>query len=293
MIRARFLALQAIRSLGYEIRRVADPAKLEVEPQGTDPVTLEYCLSKRGYAVLEVPVQDCRGFHSLGFAMGSDDHPFVKAFHAALREKNADGERRAIAETLAHYYASVLPNSASDVVGLSGEQSPGLIDVPPIGDLLPWSEKGVAEITERRKRSLKYVGMRYGISSAPAAGHTFFGPVQPAKLELQVARLHTLLDAVRREGFKPFARDFPTKVIALRNDGQNRWLVEEGQHRFALGGALDIPAIPAIVTSVVRREDAGLWPQVVAGVYTAGGALNLFDRIYDGVPAPIAKPWMS
>lgn len=293
MIKARFLALRAIRSLGYEVRRVADPARLEIEPAGTDPVTLEYCLSKRGYAVLEIPLEGCRAFHSLGLPLDSDVHPFVTAFEAALRNENAGKGRQAIEKILTQYYASVQPSSALEVVGLTGQDAPGLRNVPPIGYLLPWSENGVTEIISRRERSLMYVGMRYGINPAAGAGHTFFGPVQPAKLELQVTRLHTLLEAVRSQGFKPFARNFPTKVAALRKNGRNRWLVEEGQHRFALGGALKIATIPAIVTSVVRREDAALWPQVVAGVFTEKGALDLFDRIYDGAPAPIARAWRT
>ncbi|WP_310467436.1 hypothetical protein [Sphingomonas sp.] len=272
---------------------MADPAKLEVEPAGSDPVTVEYCPTKRGYAVFEIPLEDCRAFHTIGLPLAPHVHPFVQAFDVARRDASADRGRRAFTEILERYYASVRPTSACDVVGLGAADAPGLRDVPPIGYLYPWSELGVAEIIARRKRSLKYVGMRYGVSPGDDAGHTFFGPVQAARVELQVTRLHALLEAVRRDGFKPFARDFPTKVVALRKAGRNRWLVEEGQHRFALGGALGTAAIPSIVTSVIRREDAPYWPQVVAGIFTEAGALALFDRLYDGVPAPIARDWST
>ncbi len=291
MIRMRFFALQAMRSLGYEIRRVADPAKLDVEPAGTDPVTLEYCLTKRGYAVLEIPLESCRAFHTLGLPLNPGDHPFVKAFQAALPNPSSEGALADIRQVLEQYYAAVQPASACEVIGLSPQQAPGLRGVAPLGYIYPWSEKGVDEITERRKRSMKYVGMRYGFKPETEIGHTFFGPARPAKLELQIARLHTLLHAVRSQGFKPFARDFPTKVVALRKSRETRWLIEEGQHRFAIGAALNVVTIPAIVTSVVRREDAGLWPQVIGGAFTEIGALKLFDRIYDGVPAEVASNW--
>jgi hypothetical protein len=291
MIRMRFFALQAMRSLGYEIRRVADPAKLDIEPVGTDPVTLEYCLTKRGYAVLDIPLESCRAFHTLGLPLNPRDHPFVKAFQAALPNPRSEGALADIRQVLEQYYDAVQPASACEVVGLSPQLAPGLRGVAPLGYIYPWSEKGVDEITQRRKRSMKYVGMRYGFKPETEIGHTFFGPARAAKLELQIARLHTLMQAVRSQGFKPFARDFPTKVIALRKDSENRWLIEEGQHRFAIGAALTIASIPAIVTSVVRREDARLWPQVVSGTFTEEGALNMFDRIFGGVPPPVARDW--
>ncbi len=113
----------------------------------------------------------------------------------------------------------------------------------------------------------------------------------PSKLALQVSRLHQLLQSVRSRGFEPFARNAPTKVVALRKNGDYRWFIDEGQHRFALGGALGLESMPAMVTSVVRREDARLWPQVVSGTFTEKGALELFDRVFNGIPAPVAQNW--
>lgn len=293
MISPRFLAVRAIRSLGFDIRRVANPAKLPIEPSGTDPVTLEYCLSKRGYAILDIPLEQCRAFHSLGLRLRREDHPFVRAFEKALNSPTAVEAKAEIEKVLGSYYDSVRPNSAVEMVGLSEDQVPGLRQVAPIGYVLPWWESSIDETTRGREKSLNYVAKRVRINTPVDGGHTFFGPVPPARLAVQVLRLYHLLASVRSRGFHPFARDFPTKVVALRQNGLCRWLIEEGQHRFALGAALGVRSIAAVVTSVVRREDAEYWPQVVRGVFTEAGALTSFDRIFEGIPAPACRGWID
>ena len=287
----RFLALQGIRSLGYDLRRVASPASLSIEPIGTDPLTLEYCPSKRGYGVLEIPIDICRGFHSLGLPLQSNLHPFVQAYQSAFPLQGTDRELAEITRVLEEYYDCVRPRSASQVLGLAERDAPGLQGVPPIGYILPWWEQDVEEMTRGRARSLEYVGMRYGIATTAESGHTFFGPVGSSKLALQVARLHRLWQSVRDRGFQPFGRDAPTKVVALRKDGSYRYMIAEGQHRFALGAALNAESIPAMVTSVIRREDVQFWPQVVSGVFSEEGALALFDRLFEGRPAAVTQSW--
>jgi hypothetical protein len=289
----RFLALQGIRRLGYDLRRVASPASLSIEPLGTDPIALDYCPSKRGYAVLHIPVNLCRGFHSLGLPFEADLHPFVQAYQRAFSLESGDREVAEITRVLDSYYTSVRPRSASEVIGVPERDTPGLQGVPPIGYVLPWWEQDVGEMTRGRARALEYVGMRYGIPTTAESGHTFFGPVGASKLALQVARLHQLWQSVRSRGFQPFGRDAPTKVIALRKHGEYRWMIAEGQHRFALGAALGVESIPAMVTSVIRREDVAFWPQVINGTFTEKGALDLFDRVFEGRPAPVTENWSS
>ena len=153
MMWARFQILRAIRSLGFELRRVASPEKLEIEWLGADPVTLEYCRTKRGYAMMEIPLSDSRGFHAMGLRLTSQIHPFVQAFKNAMLEQGAERERTAIENVLKRYYALVHPMSAGEVVGLPSAEAPGLHDVPPIGYIMPWGEKGIRE-TDRKSTRL-------------------------------------------------------------------------------------------------------------------------------------------
>jgi hypothetical protein len=209
MIWPRFLALRVIRSLGFEVRRVADPNDLPIASFDTDPITLEYCLSKRGYAVFQIPLDETRAFHSLALPLQPTHHPFVRAFESAARATNPDRARSEIETVLTSYYATVQPSSAAEVVGLTEDEAPGLQAVPPIGYILPWWEMGAREMTRGRERSLKYLGLRYGISTAADAGHTFFGPIHRSRLELQVKRLEQLRQSVRQAWISAIRSRFP------------------------------------------------------------------------------------
>jgi hypothetical protein len=275
------------------MRRVAAPDQLVVEDAATDPLTVEYCLSKRGYAVFDIAIRHARAFHSMGLSLDARSHPFSRAFAHALVASDAPSARRAIERELRCYYDEVQPKSALDVVDLTAAEAPGLAGQPGFNYLAPWWEKGVEETSRGREKALRYIGMRYGLGPAANAGHPFFGPLQDSRLNLQIERMDRLLRSYRREGFKPFARDFPIKVTALRRQGEYRWFIEEGQHRFALACALGEERMRAMVISVVRREDAALWPQVVSGEFSEDGALSHFDRIFDSRAPAICSSWIN
>lgn len=293
MIWPPYFITKLTRSLGYEIQRVPRPASLSVEPKNTDPLSVDYCLSKRGRALFNIPLCDVRAFHCLGLPLNPQDHPFVRASSSAIATFGAENIRNAIRNVLDEYYASVQPVRAYDVVGLSYQEAPGLKGVEPAGFILPWWEFGVEAMLRIRRRSLIATGLQYRMSTSLESGHTFFGPVSEQKLKLEVERLSHILESVRKKGFLPFAGNHPVKVNALRSGGEYRWLIKEGQHRLAVGAVMDTEHIPAVVSSVIRREDSPFWPQVVAGVFTARGALALFDRIFDGTPPTLIKDWAS
>ncbi len=243
--------------------------------------------------MFDIPIREARAFHSMGLPLESRAHPFSRAFARALLASDASSARNIIERELRCYYDWVQPNLALEVVDLSASEAPGLADQPAFNYLAPWWEKGIQETARGRERALRYVGMRYGFGAAANGGHPFFGPLPEPRLNLQVERLDRLLRSVRRNGFAPFARDFPIKVTALRNNDEYRWFIEEGQHRFALAHALGVETMPAMLVSVVRREEARLWPQVVNGMFSERGAVRLFDRIFDGRPPVFCQRWIE
>lgn len=292
-MRLRYLALRSIRSLGYDIRKVADPSGLEIEDAGTDPLTLEYNGAKRGHAIFMIRLDDCRGFHALGLPLDPARHPFVRALKAVLDDWRAESAAETIRGLLADYYSRVTPANALEVLDLDAQQAPGLLGVPALGFLFPWQERGVEALIASRNRSLAYLAMRHGRLSDARDGYTFFGPCGEGLIALEARRLAALARSVRENGFNPFVRNSPIKVIGMRRDGEMKWLIEEGQHRFAMGGALNVPKIPAVMTMIVRREDAVYWPQVVNGTFGVDGAIALFDRLFDGQSARVAGRWIE
>lgn len=294
----RSLTKIAINHFGYDIRRVADPVSVHVEPSDLDPVTLEYMPHRRGHAVIEVATEDLRAFHALALPLRRDCHPFVRAIAAALEEGSGDGARAAIEAVLRDYYDRVRPASAADVLGVPLDDIPALRDFAPNSEghpidvnALPWSGRSPAQVKEGRRLTAVYEGLQNGVLAKVEDGVTSFGPVQQAKLALEVGRLFRLFESVKTRGFRRFEPRAPLQVAAFRRNSEYRWVINSGQHRFATAAAFGIETLPAMVTEVIRRDDAALWPQVVSGVFTLPGAISVFDRIFDGVPAPVCRGW--
>lgn len=289
----RVLIRQALNHFGYDVRRVPRASKLKIAGPEADPVTFEYDPLCRGHVVFEIFVSATRGFQGLALPFDCDIHPFKQAIARALGEDSAEDRRLSVQATLSTYYEHVCPTAAIDTVDLAETDAPGLRGVPAFSHLLPWSAQDVSEITRGRAKSIRLEGIQNGVLSSIEQGVTSFGPVDEAKLTLEVERLCGLIDSVRSRGFLPHQSESPMKVAALRRDGVNRWMIESGQHRFAMAAALGVAAVPAMVLRVIRREDAPYWPQVVNGTFTRKGAEKVFDRMFEGRPATVCNDWIA
>ena len=296
----RGLTKIAINHFGFDVRRVSTPAMITMAGAGADPITFEYIRDRRGYAVLEVPVADLRAFHCLALPLTADCHPFVRAVGAGIQESNDERARGAIERTLRDYYQQVQPSNAADIMGLEWDDLPGIRDFPPNTDehpidvnVVPWNGRSPADVRRGRRRTASFEGLQNGVFARVSDGVTSFGPVKEAKIELEVGRLSRLLASVKSRGFDRFDPRAPLQVGAFRRGDEYRWVIHSGQHRFATAAAFGIETLPAMVTEVVRRDDAAYWPQVVRGIFTEKGAKTLFDRIFDGMPAPACTPWIE
>lgn len=296
----RALTKIAFNHLGYDVRRVAKPATVHIVEPGSDPVTYEYSRETRGYAVFEVEIADTRAFHALALPLRPEAHPFVRSIDIARHETSEKLAKAKIQEILLSYYEDVRPSSAADVFDIAREDLPGLHgftpnsdDQPIDGDFLPWSGRGPTAIRRGREQTAVFEGIQNGVFSKVSDGITCFGPVTPAKLALEVNRLLRLLVSVRRRGFVRFDPRSPLQVGAFRRGDKYKWVINHGQHRFAVAAAFGIESVPAMVTEVVRRDDARFWPQVANGNFTERGALAIFDRIYEGTPASVCRRWIE
>lgn len=296
----RYLTKIVINRLGYDVRRVANPASIHIAGAGADPITFEYMRDRRGYTVMEVPLADVRAFDSLALPLRPDCHPFVRAVDRALLESSDKAAREAIERVLRSYYEQVRPTSAAEVLSLSWDDLPTLRGLAPHTDehpvdpsFLPWDGRGPTQIREGRRRTAVFEGLQNGVFARIEQGVTSFGPVQPAKLSLEVSRLLALSKSVKSRGFTRFEPSAPLQVAAFRRGQDYRWVINSGQHRFAVAAAFKIESLPAMVTELVRRDDATYWPQVVSGIFTEAGAKAIFDRMFDGIPANICSGWID
>ena len=296
----RALAKITINRFGYDVRRVESSAKVHVAGPKFDPITVEYQLNRRGHVLFDVALTDMRAFGALALPLRSDCHPFVLAIARALADTDDETARATIKGVVRDYYETVQPASAIDMLGIDPDAAPGLRDAAPgsvdhfiDASVLPWSGRAPAEIRELRRRTATFEGLQHGARSCLEDGVTAFGPVTEKKVTLEVDRLLKLLKSVRSRGFTRHDPRSPLQISALRRGEEYRWLIHSGQHRFAAAAAFAVETLPAMVTHVIRGDDAPYWPQVVSGIFTEAGATAIFDRIFDGSPAPVCEPWIK
>ena len=277
----RYLTKRFLGQFGLELRRVPNLERSRTPTWLTDPVTAEYLPSYRGSLVVDAKIEDARGLHIAGFPF-TDAHPFVRAAKAGLAATDSVAAQEAIHDVLAGFYAADYPANGLEAVGLDASEAPGLVGQPAYACLLPWSARDIDQTIKGRAIAMKEVGFQYGVSLSIKDGLTAFGPVTHPKLSLETARLYNLVQSVKRSGFTGFDARHPLKASALRCHGKTRWQVEEGHHRIPVAVAMGIIEVPIMVTQIVRRSDAGLWPRVQDGTFHASGATKIFDRIWGG-----------
>lgn len=296
----RALAKIALNRFGYDVRRVASSPDVPVAEPGTDPITVEYQLNRRGFVPFDVPLQDARGFGALALQLRPECHPFVRACSLAMAKTEKNAAKATVEDVMRDYYAAVRPASAFEMLGISPHEAPGLRQAAPgsldhfiDASVLPWSGRAPAEIRELRQRTATFEGLQHGMRSRLEDGVTAFGPVSERKLMLEVERLLKLLKSVRSRGFVRHDPRAPLQVTALRRAESYRWLIQSGQHRFAAAAAFGVTSLPAMVTHVIRDEDARFWPQVASGLFTEAGATAVFNRMFDGLPGPACEVWIA
>lgn len=281
---------KALRPFGLDVVRIGATAAWLDRDAVTDPLTYLYFSEMRRTPLVRVQVADARlGATGLPFDTGN---PFTLAFARAAGTSDEATARLAVRAVLTDYYDSVRPEGALGVLSLSADQAPGLAGVEAANFLLPWGTDSVEERAWRLKL-WAFAGSlaNYRQIVLPSHGMTDFGPVSKKKLELEVQRVVALDQSLKAKGYRADARH-PLEVVGLRSGREDRWLAMRGRHRFAACAAWGIDSVEARVTKIIRREDVRVWPRVVSGTFTEAGALQVFDRLFDGQPPACALPWV-
>ncbi len=227
----------------------------------------------------------------MGFDYIDTVHPFVVAAQAARAEANSHDKMRTVSGVLQSYYGLVQPNSALEVVDLEEFEAPGLIGVPTFEWVFPWTERSIEDNAKHRKIALEEEGLANWTFVLAKEGQTLFGPVSQKKLALESTRLTKVAQSIERSGIIPERNTL--EVIGLRAGGEYRWLVVQGQHRLAACATLGFLEVPVRVRNVVAREEVEGWPHVTRGTFTRSGALECFDRVFNGTIARCAAPWLD
>jgi len=216
---------------------------------------------------------------------GSTPHPWVQA---VVQERDA---RADIRDVLTSYYELVQPRDALDWLGLDTTEAPGLVGVPAFAAVRPWSLQPVHHRMHEAEKRHARERRGYRLDANAVLGNPAFGPLAPAQIEAEAAKLRRLAQLLRARSLDRHRVDYDVAATVLESQGEHRWVAESGRHRVAVAAALGHDTMPLSVRMFVRRVEAESWPLVRSGIYTLDGALKVFDHHFSGGRPQIAERW--
>ncbi|WP_290637943.1 hypothetical protein, partial [Aquisalimonas sp.] len=223
--------------------------------------------------IFDASIARMKSAYGFGFD-ASAWHPFTRA----LRAYEQSGWDAAYAFLL-RYYEGFQPPTAAEALGATRSDT-RLAEYPALSWVLPWSfrtpeQESAYRISVMRKETRHWHKTKH---HAEFTGFKEFGPTSTSVLEMELGRLVSLYESIRKTGFKRELADDDV-VLQIINDGQSEtYLVQAGQHRVAAAAALGLDRVPARVlmfpVPVIRLSDAPMWPQVRTGIYTESAAIH-------------------
>jgi hypothetical protein len=250
----------------------------------------EAALARAGKArfVIDLPLADCRGNKTMGFpCVPGAGHPFVETARLLLVSPDLPYEQT----PLHAFYQRHRPRTAAEHLGLACTH-PDLARHPST-TAYPWAPPPTPNEEARRRARIRAENRRHGLDFGPDDGFAHFGPITARRGRFELSRLRRLVADVRARGFRIGAdRDGVCSAHLLIDGAERRALIENGQHRIAVLGALGRRSAPIwVLPHPVRRSQVATWPGVRAGVFTRDQALAVFDRLMAGrQPEALAEP---
>jgi len=124
----------------------------------------------------------------------------------------------------------------------------------------------------------------------PEHGHSAFGPISEAKLQLEVERLNYCLKSIKKRGYEvenSYSREingFPRGYFLLSNKGQWIFKLVGAKHRVAALVHLGWEIIPVNLEPnfprCIYESQISNWPGVLSGDYTVEHAKIIFNSYF-------------
>jgi hypothetical protein len=133
------------------------------------------------------------------------------------------------------------------------------------------------------------------ISRKDAERSRFCGPSSDAFVAEEFARTIAMYEAMKRTGYQPwrFANTFVGGTMLRASNGERRFVVLQGNHRFAILAHMRVPAIPVRdvpgYLSSVRERDVQQWPKVRDGTCSEASALAIFRLFFTETGAHVLR----
>lgn len=281
--------LRLLERFGVGVTRAEHVSTLEfLDGIPDDPAFLLYRCRPQP-AMIRVPLPKGRGLPFFSFDSASQ-HPMV----AALQRAGADEDLfLRVREMLHRYYQLVQPQTAAEVLGLSGLEHPALAEQPSWSATMPWEPWPPQQSAELVTRGVRRENRRGGLACGIEAGWAWAGPVSDEKLELETRRIVDVHHSIASGGYRRAAVQGSEMAVYVLRRGAGDWVWQcrTGQHRAAAAAACGIAELPVRVLRVVDRNHAHCWPQVQLGLLSEVAAVGVFDAVFAGAQPPCTSRW--
>lgn len=277
-----------LQKAGYVINRADTlPAIVDVRGEHNDA---RACFYYRRSVLVAANIREGIGLHHFSLAK-EGCNPFVRACLAAGEGAN----RQAAATVLQKYYDSVQPKSAAAWLGFLDSDVPAFANIPASAVVQPWTWQTPSDAYNARKAGVPRENKQMGTKLPFSDGWHGCGPVSLSKISVESERLCRIIESVRENGLlRHDGLGGDIEVDFLYNkEGVSRWWIVSGHHRAAVLSAMGFKTVPVRVRAVIDRAHVSIWPNVVSGLYPQDVALNLFDRLIEGVLPESVSAWVD
>ncbi len=189
---------------------------------------------------------------------------------------------------LEHFYNTWQPKTLAQVAGLT-MPSPNLVlsKFPENAPPFPWDAGDVGSL--RAVRLKKLPQNKNKLSKNPSQGFFYYGPVDVAFGEATFHRLINIYESIQHSGYQPNKYGDHIKARILMKENKYKIFIRSGKHRISVLRGMEYTKVPILygtqqnTPSIIRREDSFFWGNVISGFYTQTEALQIFDRIFNGI----------
>ena len=211
---------------------------------------------------IRVPLELCRGYIHTGFGPSAGNP--LRDTAAVYAETGSTEKARAF---LASFYELFQPKTLAEALFRTNEPS-----LAPLTELSPYTQFQPWRLSTRI--SPKHL----------AVGSQNFGPVAAKKLDLEVRKLTSYVDSIRKRGYRPdlYAKRAIQGYFLLHGD-EYRFLVTNGMHRTSVLAALGETTLAADFDPrrprFIDSARLAMWPQVKSGFCSAAVAMRFVTRL--------------
>jgi len=288
------LIRKAAKKFGFDIRPLKQFEPLDLREVTADPMSILY-YSRFEPVVINIPMN--KGNTSRFFKTESRSYdPYIFAVTRAIQEAGDQSDK--FEEICMHYLNKsremIQPANAAEKMGLTHFSNSKLTGYPDWSFVFPWSNETIEHKLRVFPQKVKLNRKLNGLDIHSDDPEEIMRMDKTAPVPSAYLQYSNLYKSIKENGYNRDngpSGDITANIFSRGDDWI--WVTGgDGNHRTIIVAALDFKEIPVRVTGIIRREDAGSWPNVIRGLYTEEEALHVFDRIFEANPPDIYNKWI-